>query len=272
MSLIEFINKCFGAKNFKNIFLIYIIMFTIIFDYNKIKSLKTEDFLHEVDLNKELYSRMNYYNSLISDLKLSNHLYIEIKDNQLSLKANRDFPGFSKFWYLPKYFTITSCDLFPFKEDLLQTFNKISTSSKLDIMKFSSNIIMTYYIMYLKFGEHDKIKQYYIDSLKDLQEKQEEILNILPFEIHHELKLYLNNLPTQNTRSVFFFNKEENELAKSLGIELMSKVIFENIHQKIIEDIKKNFPENGRVKLFIVIHIIYKLIIKNFLDDSPKFY
>lgn len=243
MSLLGINNKAFGAKIFSKFFFTLLIIFLTASNISKVNSYKTEDFLLEPELNKELYSRMNYYNSLISDLKLIDKVSIEIKNNRIYLKANKDFAALDNVFLMPKFLFFTSCDLFPFKEYILDALNQLNKNSKVDLHKFSNNLILAYNLMYYKFADKEKAKKYYLDMYKDQGERAKEIETILPFEVHPEIKLYLDNLPQKNTRSLFFFNEEEMQLAKDLGIDLITKVVFENTHNQLIEFFKKNSPE-----------------------------
>lgn len=240
-------NKTFGAKIFRSILLLIFIIFSINQNFISINCYKTEDFLLEPELNKELFSRMNYYNSLINDLKVTDNLSIEVKNNRLYLKANKDYAASDHVFFMPKLLFFTSCDLFPFKEMILEALNFLSKDSKVDLHKFSNNLMLAYNMMYFKFADKEKAKIFYYDLYKDQPEYVSQIETMLLFDVHPEAKLYLDNLPQKNNRSLFFFNEEEDQLAKDLGIDLITKVVFENTHKQIIGYIKKNYPEEVSV-------------------------
>ena len=248
MSFLGIKYKNFGAKNLRKIFLGIIITLCIFLNSNKINCLKTEEFLLEADLNKELFSRMQYYTNIINDLKLSEKVSVGVKENNLYLYANQDFGASSHVFYLPKIVFLTSCDLYPFKEIFLKAINLFNSKSKIDLNKFSSSLLLTYEIMFLKFANKEKTKQHYSDLYKD-EERMKEIENILAFEVNPEVTQYLNYMPKKNTRSLFFYNEEENQLAKDLNIDLITKIIFENTHKDIIEFVKQNFNEDVKVIL-----------------------
>lgn len=247
MSLLGINNKIFGAKIFRNTLFTLLITFLIATNLYKINSYKTEDFLLEPELNKELFSRMNYYNTMINDLKLIDKVSIEVKNNKMHLKANEDFAASDNIMILPKFLFFTSCDLFPFKEYLIDALNQLNKNSKVDLHKFSNNLFLAYNMMYYKYADKEKAKKYYLELNKDQGENAKEIENIFIFDVHPEKKLYLDNLPQKNTRSLFFFNEEEMQLAKDLGLDLITKVIFENTHKQIVEFLKKNLSEEASV-------------------------
>lgn len=239
------------SKLFRNTLIKIIIILFISSNLNQISCYKTEDFLVEPELNRELLSRMNYYNSLINDLKLNENVSLEVKNNRIYLKALQDNAAFDNQIILPKFMFFTSCDIFPFKDIIINTLNNISKESKIDLNKFSSNLMVVYSMMYYKYADKEKAKKYYIELYKDDQEQASAIQSILPFEVHPEIKLYLENLPQKNNRSLFFFNDEEIQLAKDLGIELITKALFENTHKNIIEFMKKNLPEDLSVSIIL---------------------
>jgi len=263
MSLLGINYKNFGAKISRKIFITIMIILTLSSNLN-INCYKTEDFLLESEINRELFSRMNYYNSLISDLKLVDHISLEVKNSKILLKVLNDRAATDNIFLLPKSLFLTSCDLFPFKETILEALSYLNKDSKVDLNKFSNNLMVVYIMMYYKFADKDKAKKYYTELYRDNLETLKEIESNLPFEVNPEIKLYLDNLPQKNTRSLFFFNEEEIQLAKDLGIELITKVIFENTHQQIINYIKKNTSEDLSVSLLYFINEII-LLRKSFI-------
>jgi len=251
MSLLDLNNKIFGAKILRKTMFTLLSVFLIATNLGNIKSYKTEDFLLEPELNKELNRRMNYYNSIINDLKLMDSISIEVKSNKLYLKANQDFAAMDNIFVIPKFLFFTSCDMFPFKEYFLEALNHINKNSKIDLNKFSSNLILAYNMMYYKYADKEKAKKYYQELLKDKSDIVKEIDSLLTFDVHPEKKLYLDNIPSKNTRSLFFFNEEELQLAKVLGLEMITKVVFENTHKQIIQFLKKNLSEHTSVSYII---------------------
>jgi len=193
----------------------------------------------------------------MTDLKLSDKLILEVKNNKLYLKASQDHAASDNILLIPKFLFFTSCDLFPFKEFILEALNSLNKDSKVDLNKFSSNLMVAYNMMFYKFADKEKAKKYYNEVYKDQGEKAILIENLLEFEVNADVKQYLDNLPQKNTRSLFFFNDEEIQLAKDLGIELTTKVIFENTHRQIVEFIKKVYPENISVRAALIF-LIFK--------------
>lgn len=228
-----------------NSFLSFIVNISVLISlYIQVLTLKTEDFVIEQDMNSEISNSLDYYSDFLKKYRLENKLSVSYFNNRINLIANQEIHSSSSAFNLPKSLILTSCDIFPYKELLIRAIIDYGSSIHIDITKFISPILITYRIMYLKFGNKDAAKNYYKGKLLHEYEKYEKLLS---FEGNSELNLFLNQIPKKNKRSLFSFNKEEEKLAQDLKIETISKAIFENIHRYVLNHFKLKFDENIKV-------------------------
>lgn len=221
----------------------------LIFILGILSCLKTENFLNEPELTRELINRMSYYSTLINELHLGDTIQVQIKDNKVILTPLKEILPANPIFYLSKSLIFSSCDIFPFREIIMEVTNQLTLTSSVDLNKFISPIVLTYNLMYLNHANKEKAFEYYKDffNIKDDDERISELDSIMNFTPSQEIKAYLDNLPKKNSKSLFFFNKEELDLASELKIDITSKMIFEIFHQKFIEHINNNIDIKHRV-------------------------
>jgi hypothetical protein len=213
----------------------------------KVNGLKTEENLKEEEIDKETFDSINYYTNLIDQLKIRQIISLQVKNNRLRLRIEDYAPVNKNLFHLPKNLLMNSCKIFPFKEFLLKKINEIKIDFKADIDKIINNLILTYQIMYYRFGEKEKSKNYYLEGDSIDKEVNKVLGNVIPFEINTQLDSYIKNIP-KNKRSVFFLNEEENQLSKDLKLTLNYKFLVVETHRKIVEKFKKDSLSEASVK------------------------
>lgn len=203
---------------------------------NQIIAFKTKDIIESPEFDKEMLTRMKYYQNFADKNKMG--LTVGVEDNKFTLKQKNDVTYFS----MNNYMILNSCEYFPYFEDLYQIFSKLEAELSSEL--FMHSVFLTFKIMYYIHGDHKTAENYFQESK-----------HVIVYYPHPELQEYLNHFPKYNERNIFSLDQEDLKLAKRLNINIQFVDIYSRIFKSMVEKAKDLSDKFKSVNLFYKIYL-----------------
>ncbi len=178
-------------------------------------------------ISSELENMKIFYDELIIKNNMTDRVEIIKNEKELNLKAMQNFDESTPILGVDSKYIFSSCDFFPFVEVIIKALKEYvqqhsASKDSLDINQLNliASYTLVYNILYFKFGDIARAKHHYEKFIPIDQLPKN---SYVKFNRDSDVKRYLLNLPFYSIKSSLSFNEQENDIAKSLDINLMNQ-------------------------------------------------
>ena len=169
-----------------------------------------------------------YYKTLIDYQPMENFVKIDIDDEGPHLKATRITSMLTPMFCLSKELLINGCQFYPFKDEIYFVINEIFKTLPEHSYFLKKVYLLAYQILYFRFGNHSKAKDYYT---KDKNKPISEAFVIKPLPI---VKEYIEHLFENVPDSMYNFSDDNIDLAKRFGFNNEAFNILLKVYNKVL--------------------------------------
>jgi hypothetical protein len=227
-------------------------------------------------ISSELDNMKIFYDELILKSNLTDRIEIIKNDKELNLKAMQNFDESTPIMGIDSKFIFSSCDFFPFVEVIIKALKEYveknsASKDNLDSMQqsFIVSYTLVYNILYFKLGDRIRAKNHYkkFIPIEELPKN-----SYVKFDRDSDVRRYLMNLPFYSIKSSLNFNNQENEIARSLDINLGYQQKTSEIFNFVKDYVKETLEEEAQLAMrsFINSEVDFNTIV-TFLQNKKFF-
>jgi hypothetical protein len=165
----------------------------------------------------EIEIREKFYTSLASHYEFQERIKIEKDDIDVFIRSRIEVPKGGSPLGIDRKFLFSSCNYFPFKNEIYTALLSITQNSNLPPQEFIALYGLAYNILYFKLGNPTKTREYYEKALNKAVSEFEN--HWIRFKVDQDVTHYLNAFPKYLIKNSLLFQEEDRNLLHTLKLD-----------------------------------------------------